>query len=334
MIDFTLAQVLMVIPMAVLAIVLGLLYKGIDRRLAAQMQSRIGPPISQPFRDIKKLMFKENIVPKAAIPWLFNMMPVLALASSLILFMYVPVLGFPAILEGHGDLILIIYLLIVPSLALVIGGFSSGSRYATVGAQREMVNMISYEVPLAITVVSLAWLVSGAVPGLAAFSLGTLSFAPVWTTAGIIGTLGLALLLAVMIIVSTGEMGVIPFDTAEAETEIAAGLLAEYSGRNLALFYLADAVKIVVLGSLVIALFIPFGISGFFGLSGIAADGANALFYLLKLFIVMFLSSTFIRVAVPRLRITQVVKAYWGYTTLVALIGLLLIGVDVLLKVF
>ena len=79
-------KLLMIPGIAGIGIVLGLLYKGIDRRLAARMQARIGPPIIQPLTDVKKLLMKETVVPKNAVAWLFNLMPVLAFASSLLLF--------------------------------------------------------------------------------------------------------------------------------------------------------------------------------------------------------------------------------------------------------
>lgn len=333
----TLLTTLLLVPVfSVLGIVIGLLYKGIDRRLAARMQARIGPPIRQPFIDVDKLMMKETIVPKNAVSWLFNLMPVVALVSSLALLLYVPFMGLQPLLGAYGDLIVILYLLIFPSLALVIGGFASSSPYATVGAQREMVAMISYEFPLAITIIAIAWLMSmvGSGPA-AAFDILHISMNPVWQFVGPIGSLGLVLLFVVLLFVTTGELGAIPVDAAEAETEIAGGLLAEYSGRNLALFYMANAVKMVVLGSIIIALFLPMNITEYFGIYGytLFTMTANALFFLLKLFVVVFLSSTFIRIAIARFRITQVVKVYWGYTTFAALLGFLLIGVDIFLKV-
>ncbi len=326
-------SIMMLTPgIAAMGIVLGLFYKGIDRKLAARMQARIGPPVTQPFRDVRKLMMKENVMPKDAVAWIFNLMPVIALTASLALLLYVPLLGLPPLMEGQGDLILVLYLLLLPSLALVIGGFSSASPYATVGAQREMITMVSYEFPLALSIVAVAWLTSALSPGLPAFSLLAISGTPVWALAGPAGMLGMGLLFIVMLFVATGELGAIPFDAAEAETEICGGLFAEYSGRNLALFYIASAVKMVAIGSLIIALFIPFGISGALGLSGLQATAADAGFYLLKLFLVLFASSTFMRVAFARFRITQVVKVYWGYTTIIAFAGLLLVGVDILLR--
>ncbi|MEA3255326.1 MAG: complex I subunit 1 family protein [Candidatus Altiarchaeota archaeon] len=291
------------------------------------MQERVGPPLTQPFLDIRKLMIKENIIPVNSVKWLFNLMPILALASTLIILLYLPLGGIEPVLEGHGDLILILYLLIIPALALVLGGFSSGSPYAWVGAQREMIMMMSYEFPLAIVVISLAWLLT--VSGIAEpFSLQVISNNPVWGLVGPVGFIGLILLLLVLLFVMLGELGRIPFDVPEASQEIAGGILAEYSGRNFALFYLADAVKAVVFGSIIIALFLPYGL----GLSGITGVLADLAFFFIKLFLIIFIASTFIRVATSRFKISQVVYAYWIPSVLVSLMGLLLIGLDVMIK--
>jgi formate hydrogenlyase subunit 4 len=230
--------------MTVFGILAGLWYVGIDRVVAARMQARIGPPVRQPFLDMAKLMAKENIVPANAIPWLFNGAPLVALAGSVTLLLYVPMasFGFLPVLGAYGDLVLIMYLLALPALAMVVGGLASGSPYATIGAQREMVTMIAYELPLASTVVAFAWKLADA--GLAApFALSTLAAHPVWTLVGPLGAVGVLLLLVCMLLVVPGELGRIPFDAPEAETELAGGLIVEYSGRNLALFYLSLAVK-------------------------------------------------------------------------------------------
>ena len=332
MIETILFKILLVPVVAAVGIFLGLLYKGIDRILAARMQARVGPPVTQPFRDVKKLMLKENIVPKNAVKWLFNLMPLMALAASIIILLYMPIFGLAPILEGYGDLILVLYLMIFPSLALVLGGFASGSPYATVGAQREMVKMLSYEFPLAIAAVSIVWLVSTASPCAAVFSLGVIAGVPVWGLVGPVGFAGLVMLLIVLLLVMPGEIGTVPFDIGEAETEIAGGVLVEYSGRNLALFYMAEAVKMLAFASLIITLFLPYGVSEILNLSGAPAIIADALFYLIKLFIIIFIGSIFTRVALARLRITQVVKVYWGYMTFMALCGLVLITMDAILK--
>ncbi|OQX90694.1 MAG: formate hydrogenlyase subunit 4 [candidate division Zixibacteria bacterium 4484_95] len=311
------------------AIFVGLIIMGIDRILAARMQSRVGPPLRQPFWDVKKLMIKENIIPENAISWLFNAAPVICLAVVSTILLYLPLAGFSPILAAHGDLIVVVYLLILPALAKVIGGFASGSPFASVGAQREMVMMMSYEFPLAIIAVSVAWLLSKVHPSLDAFSLQAIATHPVWgLVKGPLGIVGLILLLVSLLVVTPGELSVIPFDLPDAPTEIVGGVLAEYSGRNYALFYLASAVKLVVLPSLLIAIFFPYGISGLFNVGAAAAGVIDVVFFLVKLFVILFFSVTCVHVLAARLKIDQLVNTYFMAMTAVSLVGLVLIVLD------
>ncbi|HIE47931.1 TPA: NADH-quinone oxidoreductase subunit H, partial [Candidatus Bipolaricaulota bacterium] len=203
---------------------LALVYKGFDRKLAARMQGRIGPPIRQPFLDLGKLLVKETVVPRTAVRWVFNLMPFLALVAAGTVLLYLPVGPFAPVLSGYGDVIVVLYLLALPAIAMALGGFASGSPYGVVGAQRELVMLMSYEFPLAVVVVALAWRVAelGAGP---AFSLATLAGNPLWAQVGPLGVLGLALLLVALLVVTPAELSKIPFDIPEAETEIAGGLM-------------------------------------------------------------------------------------------------------------
>jgi formate hydrogenlyase subunit 4 len=319
------------VVVALFGILAGLVFMGIERKFAAHMQARIGPPIRQPFRDVAKLLSKDSIVPENAIPFLFNMAPVLALASSIVILLYIPIGGFLPVLAGYGDLILVMYLLTVPALALVAGGFASGSPYATVGSQREMVTMMSYELPLAIAVIAIAWRLAAA--GIAdPFSLatiaGTSSGVTIWSVVGPLGIIGCLLLLIVLAWVTPAELSRVPCDTPEAETELCGGLLVEYSGRNLALFYLAQGVKTVAMAALAVALFLPWNISWFVTLSPNAALAADFAFFLLKILAVIFFSVSMIRVGMARFRITHVVSIYWGYLGGLGLLGLILVVLD------
>jgi len=327
------------VGLALFGIIFGLFYKGIDRKISARMQGRIGPPLIQPFRDVRKLFTKENIVPENAIPWVFHYAPLVGLIATITILLYLPIGGFQPLASGAiivggnplilGDLILILYLLIIPSLALVIGGFASGSPYATVGAQREMATMIAYEFPLAIIIITIAWkLGSTSVGGLGlpnAFAMSTIVANPIWNTAGPLAFIGFIILLLVLIIVTPAELSKIPFDAPEAETEIGGGLLVEYSGRNLAMFYLMDSVKTVVMASLIVALFFPYNLSPAFGLESYPAFAVDIIFYLFKVLIIIIFSVTLIRVAVARLKIDQIVYTYWVPLTLMALVGLILV---------
>jgi formate hydrogenlyase subunit 4 len=309
-------------------VILGLIYQGVDRKLAARMQARIGPPIVQPFRDIKKLLVKENIVPENAIPWIYNGAPFLALAAVVTVLFYLPLGDQRPLFSGYGDLILVLYLLALPAVALAIGGFASGSPYAVIGAQREIVMMMSYELPLAAAIVALAWRLDRALPGITAFSLKEIAAHPIWGYLGPLGFIGAILLVGVLLLVMPAELSKIPFDIAEAETELAGGVTVEYSGRNLALLRIADAVKTVVMGALILALFFPYRLGGVLGLAGAAGGVVDTVFFLVKLFLIILIAVTIVRVAAARLKVSQVAYSFWVPLTGVALAGLVLIVLD------
>jgi formate hydrogenlyase subunit 4 len=326
-----LVRIIGAIVIAFLGIVIGLVYKGIDRKLAARMQARVGPPIRQPFLDFFKLMIKENIVPENAVPWIFNGAPIMALVSSITILLYLPVGNIPPILSGYGDIVLIIYLLTLPAIGMVVGGFASGSPYANIGAQREMVMMMSYELPLVTAVIALGWKLSQVYPQLNVFSLVAINANPIWGLVGPLGFIGAILLFITLAAVTPGELSKIPFDAPEAETELAGGILVEYSGRNLALFGLTDAVKTIVMTSLTVALFFPYGISHLLAFNGVFALIVDTLFFLVKIFLVMFFEVTFVRVAFARLKIDQVSFAYWIPVSIIGLLGLMLIVLDTII---
>ncbi len=320
-----------VLGVTLLGLVTGLLFLGLDRILVARMQARIGPPLLQPFMDVGKLFTKENIVPKNAVKSLFHFAPVLALGSTLLLMLYLPIGPWKPVLAAHGDLILVVYLLIVPALAMVLGGFASSSPYATIGAQREMVTMISYELPLAATAIAIAWTLHAA--GLEQpFNLATIAANPIWGVVGPVGMAGALILLATLLLVTPGELSRIPFDTPEAETELAGGLLVEYSGRNFALFYLSMGVKSIFMGGLVVALFLPWNLTQFIALPGWAGAAADLLFWLFKVELVLFFAATLIRISMARLRINHVVAIYWKYLGTLGLIGLALLMADAAMR--
>ncbi len=316
------------IGMAVFGIFAGMLMQGIDRIIAARMQARIGPPLRQPWYDVLKLLSKNNIVPDNAIAWVFNGGPLVAFAAAVTVLLYLPVAGFAPVLGQHGDLILVIYLLAIPALAMMAGGFASGSPYATIGAQREMVTMIAYELPLAATVIAFAWKLAAA--GVAMpFALTSIQANPIWEMVGPIGAIGVALLFMAMLAVTPAKLGKSPMDTPDAKSELADGILVEYSGRNLAMYYLSLAVKMVIMASLIVLLFIPWNATDFISCAcTVAGSVLNILFFAVKVFVVMFVAITLARTAMARFRITQVFELYWKYIGAMSLIGLILIMLD------
>lgn len=323
-VDWTI-KIAAVVIIPFIGVFLGLLYKGFDRKITAMMQSRIGPPWTQPFRDIRKLFMKENIIPDNAVPWLFNLAPIAAFTAPLIALLYLPLGPFEPVMEGYGDLILLLYLLAIPALALAFGGLASGSPYATVGAQRELVLMMSYEFPLAIAAVTIAWKLN-------TFSMAYISSNPIWGEVEMIGVLGFMMILTALLAVLPGELSQVPFDQAEAETELAGGLYVEYSGRNLGIFYLAEVVKMVFVGALLIALFFPYNLSHWFSFGGPEIYGfaaynliADIVFFLFKLLIIIYVAVSVVRVAFARFQIDRASYFYWVPMTIIGLLGTLLV---------
>ncbi|MCX8122619.1 MAG: NADH-quinone oxidoreductase subunit H [Spirochaetes bacterium] len=327
------------IAITIAGVIVGLFLKGIDRKLAAYLQSRIGPPIAQPLYDVMKLMHKQTIVPSTSVRWLFNGAPFVALVSCIVLFLYITlpymfyIMGMHSPL--HGDLIVVIYLVLIPSIAVISGAFASGSPYASIGAQREMVLLMSTELPIAVVVVSIAWHVADSLYN--PFALQSFLEYTVWHKAGAFGILGSILLLLAMMLVLPAEMSKVPFDQAEAETEIAEGVLVEYSGKLLAFLLLTDAFKALSLSILIIILFFPYTISSLFGISFTIGNYTitplvEILFLVFKIIIVYSFGVTIIRVIMARLKISQVAKVFLFAISAISIIGMVLIMLDPKMK--
>jgi formate hydrogenlyase subunit 4 len=138
-------------------------------------------------------------------------------------------------------------------------------------------------------------------------------------------------MLFTLMVVTIGEAAKVPFDVAEAETEIAGGLLVEYSGRNLSMFYVADVVKTFAMVSFVVALFIPYNLSPLVGVTAtVPAAIIDGLFFLIKVLVVMFFSVSLIRAGTARFKISQASTVYVIAMTAIALVGLILIWADIL----
>ncbi len=326
-----LMRVIAGIALMLLVTVFAVLFEGVDRKLHAVMQRRMGPPILQPVYDILKLLGKENIVPRWGNPIFFHGGPWVAVVATIMVFLYVPMGSLPPVLSGSGDIILILYLLSLSGVAVAIGGFASGSPIANVGAQREMVLMMSYEVPLAIVTATLAWFAYKlGIPG-HPFSLETYVSTSIWSVAGRAGFLGFLCLFVALLTVIPGETGKGLMDIPEAKTEILEGVTVEYSGVNLALLHIAFNLKAAAISALVVSLFFPFSVGEAFGLSGALMALVDFPFFWVKVFIVEVFGVTFLRTAFGRLKIWQASRFYWAQVGALSIAGMILVSVDVLL---
>ena len=292
----------------------GMLLCGIDRKLVAKMQKRVGPPILQPFYDFFKLCGKETIVPASASKTTFLMAPLVGLAALVVIQLFIPVFSFSAF-SGMADVIVILYLLLIPAMSIILGGAASGSPYAGVGLSREMVTIISCELPLVLVLLAVAKTVGSAMGTGLCFSLSDIA-AYQAMNGSLITKLSMIPAAAAMLLIIPGETGNHPFDAAEAETEICEGLLAEYSGAPLGVFKLSHAIKMLTLTSLFVVLFL-----GGLG-TGIVALDAIILFLLCV--VLTAVSISFVHAITARLKIEQIFKFYWTLVTGLALISLVL----------
>ena len=292
----------------------GMLLCGIDRKLVAKMQKRVGPPILQPFYDFFKLCGKETIIPASASKTTFLMAPLVGLAALVVIQLFIPVFSFSAF-SGMADVIVILYLLLIPAMSIILGGAASGSPYAGVGLSREMVTIISCELPLVLVLLAVAKTVGSALgTGLCVSRSHILAHQAMDAT--LRTNLSLVPAAVAMLLIIPGETGNHPFDAAEAETEICEGLLAEYSGAPLGVFKLSHAIKMLTLTSLFVALFL-----GGLGTGIVALDG---IILFLLCVVLTAVSISFVHAITARLKIEQIFKFYWTLVTGLALISLVL----------
>jgi NADH-quinone oxidoreductase subunit H len=290
---------LLVFPAGLTLLFTGMFYEWIDRKLVARFQNRIGPRWFQPFADMVKLFAKEQITPGLANPFLFFGLPVIAIAGALTSALYVPFLGIEPVYSFTGDLIVTVYLLSLLTLCIGLAGWNTSSRFSLVGATRALTQLFAYEAPFLLALLGPA-LVAGSwqiseINLYARDHLMAIS-QPVGFVIALIGLMG--------------KLELPPFDSPEAETEIVAGALTEYSGRGLAIFKLGKSIELIV-GITLVASFYLGGVHGL-------------LPFLLKTLAVLLLM-TVLQTLLTRLRIDQTVGLWWRYGAILALAQILLI---------
>lgn len=305
----------LIFPGGLFAIAFGLLLLGIDRKVYARLQRRVGPPVYQPFIDIVKLVKKEMVIPETAHFTAFMLSEVLGLVGMMVAIILIPISGVFESFDGLGDMLVVLYLLAFPALALMVGGSSSSSPYGAVGFSREMVMMIAYELILLVVLLTVAYKVGYAVGDTPVFSLNKI-IEYQFANGNLLFDYTMIPAFIAFLMFIPGIIGVVPFDIAEAETEVLEGPILEYSGSGLALFNLMSSIKLVVVLSLAIALFFP----------AMLTDNSivNIIWFFLKCLILMIISITIVRASTGRMRIEQAFKYYLGIPLILALTSLAL----------
>ena len=289
-----------------LTAIIGLLASWIDRKVTARVQYRVGPPILQPLIDIIKLSGKETLIPRGVSKITFLAAPLVGLSGVILVSTLLWINNINQSNSFMGDLIVAIYLLAIPSISIIMGGFASGNPLASLGASREMKLILSYELPFVLAVF-VPVIKSGF-----AIKLGQiLTFQA--ENGVIVGSWSGALALIVVILCMQAKLALVPFDMPEAETEIMGGTLIEYSGSGLAVYRLMKNMLLFTLPFFLIILF----------MGGLRLDGMHLLYGILR-YVGLVALITVIRNTNPRVRIDQAIRFFWGPVTVIAIIAVVL----------
>ena len=307
----------LVFPGLLFSSVFGLWLAGVDRKMVARMQKRVGPPIMQPTYDFFKLLGKETIVPDGAAKTTFLIAPYVGLVSLIVTVLFIPIAGIQAF-GGVADVVVILYLLTIPALSIIFGGSASGNPFAGVGISRQMVSIMAYELPLILILLAIGRM-CGEGGGLGVtFSLGAITEFQAENGPNLFHWSMIPAAVAMLLVIPC-EVGAHPFDVGEAETEICEGHLVEYSGAPLAVFKLSHAIKMFVMTALFTALFLG-GIS-----TGMVWLDVIIVLAICTLITIVCMSLA--HAITARLKVEQVFKFYWTAVSGLALISLILVWI-------
>jgi NADH-quinone oxidoreductase subunit H len=312
---------LLVYPGLVFLFVYGTFSEWYDRKVYARLQNRMGPThtgrfgLLQPVADFFKLMAKEDVVPEAADRGFFNALPAFGLAVVATAALLLPVWNFDLAKPGwtsfSGDIVVMLYLLSLPTLILFLAAWSSTNLFSTIGGARVLTMLFGYEVPLFLAVLSPAVLAgSWRLAEIAVFYQRR----PLLLLVNVLGFL-------IAVVAVQAKLERTPFDIPDAETEIVGGTFTEYSGKKLAVFRLTTDIEMVVASGLLATVFLG-------GFPGGALLGFVS--FVVKTLFVIFLLSL-IRALTSRIRIDQVVSFAWRVLAPLAVFQLL---VTILVKGF
>lgn len=304
----------------------------IERRVLARMQMRLGPNrlgpfgVMQPLADAIKMAFKEQIIPTQAKKFVYLMAPCLSIFVALSAFAVVPLgvnvgslspIWRPLVADVN---IGILYILAISSLAvygIVLGGWASGNRYSLLGALRSAAQMVSYEVSIAISLAGVL---------MYAGTLNMVGIVNAQIHQGIYFVLAQPLAFVLYGIGALAEVNRAPFDLPEAEQELTAGYLTEFSGLRWSLFQMAEYTNMIVVSSILTTLFL-----GGWTLGGLEKiPFLSIVFYGIKVGIFLFIF-IWLRATLPRVRYDQLMRFGWQVLLPLAVLNLLVTATAIVL---
>jgi NADH-quinone oxidoreductase subunit H len=292
----------------------------LERKLLGRFQVRFGPNragrygIWQPFADVIKMITKEDAVPEAADRPLFLYAPAVVAATVLLIFAVIPFgEGFTlwtipvpmVILDLNVAVLYVFALLSIGVYGVALGGWASNSKYSLLGGMRAAAQMISYELPLVLSMVPIVMLAKS-------FSLVDI----VNAQARYPFVLAQPVSFVIFFISAAAEIKRIPFDLPEAENELVAGYHTEYSGMRFGLYFVGEYISMVVLGSF-IAVFFWGGWRGWLL--------PPLVWFIIKVMVIVFFM-ILMRATLPRLRYDQLMQVGWKVLIPISLVNIVVTG--------
>ncbi len=290
------------------------LYTWFERRVLGRFQSRLGPNrwgpfgMLQPIADLVKLISKEDTVPEGADRPVFNLAPIVFLVPALIVFSVLPLHGGSFVGKLNVGLVFIVAITSVNTLGVFMAGWASRNKYAMFGAMRGVAMLVSYEVPMGLSIVAVA------------IGAGTLSLSGVVLAQDVPFLLVMPLGFFVFLAAATAEMSRTPFDMIESDSELGAGYNTEYSGIKFALLQLNEFMAPIIVAAIVTTLFL----SGWRGWGPIP----GTVWFVIKIFLVVC-AFLWIRATWPRLRVDQIMGLAWKGLFPLAIVNIFAIAVEV-----
>ncbi|HET7405193.1 MAG TPA: complex I subunit 1 family protein [Candidatus Bathyarchaeia archaeon] len=291
-------------PGMVFTITVAMLFDWLERKTVARMVGRVGPAVAgpygifQPLADFLKLLYKEEIIPFYADKTVFRFAPGLFFLAPLVAMLFIPIMSPSAIASSPLGLLFIVFILAFATFVVAVLSYSSASSYTTIASGRLVLQYVSYEIPLVISMITPALLVR------------SLSVENIVSSQSTYWNILLApVSFAVFIVALLAELEKPPFDIPSAKTEIVAGWMTEFSGRALGFLKLTKQISLVMGASLAVALFLG-GPLGLIPSTIIPSSVFYTIYFLVKLFGVGLLIFV-IRTALTRLRIVDAAILFW-----------------------
>ncbi|MDJ1423525.1 MAG: NADH-quinone oxidoreductase subunit NuoH [Candidatus Methanoperedens sp.] len=296
-----------------------------ERKVVALVQVRYGPMVTgprgllQPVMDGIKLIGKEDIIPAKADRWIFTLAPFIVFVPALLIFIPIPFGNSLIISDLRVGLLYIIAISAVSPIAVLLAGWASNNKYSLLGAMRAVAQDISYTIPLALAAIAVVIFTGSLSTVDIVNAQGDYWFGiiPKWFI--FLQPIGFVLFL----IASIAELGRIPFDFQESESELVAGFFTEYSGMKFAMFFLAEYAHLFAVSGIVVTLFL----GGWNGpvIPFIPVQITSLVYFLIKTYAVIFFTM-WLRDTVPRMRIDQLLNIGWKIMVPLALLNLLVAG--------